>query len=90
MTNQYIIEWSPTQGLFHVHTPEEMFDKNRRAYYNRDKLDWLPIAVAADFDEANKIINTLERRRRELLPEVLTEKLKRILQRRFHAEARTK
>jgi hypothetical protein len=90
MNNQYIIEWSETQDLFHVHTPEEMFEKNLRAFYNRLKLDWQPIAVAADFDEACKIINILERRRRKFLPEVIKEKLERILHRRFHAEAHIK
>ena len=90
MTDQYIIEWSPKQGLFHVHTPEEMFEANRHAYYNGYKLDWLPVAVAADLDEAINIVEILERRRREHLPEVVTEKLRRILQRRFHADARRK
>jgi hypothetical protein len=65
--------------MFHVLTTDEMLEKNRQAYLDRITIDWQPVALARDLDEATDIIEQLESHRRNRLPEVLDKKLKDIV-----------
>ncbi|MBL8125276.1 MAG: hypothetical protein JNJ39_14330 [Blastocatellia bacterium] len=63
----WLIEWSPTLQQFHIETLEGALTKNRRLFYNRIDLDWQPIAIVSDLDDAQPMIEHLDRKRREHL-----------------------
>lgn len=78
----WLLEWSETYQVFHIHTLREALEKNRRAYLNRHAMDWQPIAVLPDYDNLDAetiagFIEHLEEQRRQNLPTVTRELLKR-------------
>ncbi len=74
----WLVEWSEKCQQFHIQTLGEAVAKNRNAYYNRKGLDWQPIAIIPNFEDADdedleRFFERLEHQRREHLPVVIRE-----------------
>lgn len=51
----YVLQYSESQGCFHIETVGLMLDKNLGIYLNRRKVDYIPLAIAATVDELRQI-----------------------------------
>lgn len=57
----WVVEYSKTQGCFHVTTLEDSVEKNRRMYDNDANNDYQIIALADTFEEAHEIARELRK-----------------------------
>ena len=80
--NIFVIEYSVEQNSFHVSTVGEMIEANRRKLAQLISTDYIPVALAASYDEAialslvlrkqvdQQIESERERKKDELLKEM--------------------
>jgi hypothetical protein len=59
----YVVGWSEQQKCFHIETVEEMLLRNRRNFERCSKVDFVPLAFAASFADANEIAEKYRQKR---------------------------
>lgn len=55
----YIVEYSMNQECFHVHSAEDMIQKNMKTIMNRVPIDYIPIGVFLTKEHANEFVNLM-------------------------------
>jgi hypothetical protein len=64
----YVLEWSPTQKLFHSQPLSRSIESNVRAMMNGDKIDFITVFVAESRDEIDAMRATLQAVAHEYVP----------------------
>jgi hypothetical protein len=63
-SHDYVVNWSEHQKCFHIETIEEMFLRTRENFERGAAIDFVPIAFAASFKDADEIAETYRRKRK--------------------------
>jgi hypothetical protein len=84
----WIIEWSERNHQFHINEVDSMLQSNREGFLNRYGMDWQPIAIVSDLDDAQPLIDRLEDERRRQLPAVIHRRMDHIYSRRANRAPR--
>jgi hypothetical protein len=63
MKEMFVLEWSPSQGCFHIQLLDEALESNRRRFSSkpRDMFDWIPMFIGT-YRECEIVAQTNQRK----------------------------
>ena len=71
LREMWMVEWSESQGWFHVGNIDEMIGKNIRAYIDGGDTDYALVGITDNEEEAEKLMQLLKSKRKAPLPDPL-------------------
>ena len=75
LREMWMVEWSETQGWFHVGQVEEMIGKNIRSYVDGDETDYAIVGLADTQEDAEKLMSLLRKERKAPMPDQLPDEV---------------
>jgi len=64
----YVVEYSASQGCFHIHQVEDMLETNLRTFVRSTQPGYIPIAIVETHEQAGEIIETILKKLPETHP----------------------
>ena len=61
----FVVEWSPSQKQFHIHSVGEMLESNLHAALHGFEADYVPLAIAPTESEADQVAAAIEAKMNE-------------------------